>query len=135
FFDKVYRHRYEEPEPLEKVRPDVPPLVAALVRKLMAKRPEDRCQTPAEVAAALAAVLCGDGGTTAALPQGVRSADASSADALDSAFALTDEPGDTTPAVPPRRRRTKAAPPRWLGYAASGGLSLLIGAGLLVLLL
>ena len=41
---------------MEQLRPDVPPGVAAVVRKLMAKRPEDRYQTPAEAAAALAAV-------------------------------------------------------------------------------
>ena len=39
---------------MEQLRPDVPPAVAAVVRKLMAKRPEDRYQTPAEAAARLA---------------------------------------------------------------------------------
>jgi hypothetical protein len=34
---------------LEKVRPDGPPAVAALVRRLMAKDPADRYQTPAEL--------------------------------------------------------------------------------------
>ena len=37
--------------------PDVPAAVAAMVRKLMAKKPEDRYQTPAELAAALAIFL------------------------------------------------------------------------------
>ena len=49
---KLLKHRLEEPVPVEQLRPDVPPGVAAVVRKLMAKRPEDRYQTPAEAAAA-----------------------------------------------------------------------------------
>ena len=40
--------------PVERLRPDVPPAVAAVVRKLMAKRPEDRFQAPADLIAALA---------------------------------------------------------------------------------
>jgi serine/threonine-protein kinase len=47
--EKLLKHRLEEPEPIEKVRPEVPPGVAAIVRMLMAKRPEDRYQTPAEL--------------------------------------------------------------------------------------
>jgi WD40 repeat protein/serine/threonine protein kinase len=50
---KLQRHLAEEPTPLEVVRPDVPPRVAAVVRKLMAKHPEERFQAPAEVVAAL----------------------------------------------------------------------------------
>jgi hypothetical protein len=37
-----------EPEPVEKLRPEVPAEVAAMVRKLMSKKPEARFQTPAE---------------------------------------------------------------------------------------
>jgi hypothetical protein len=45
---------YEEPKPVEKVRLQVPPEVAGIVRKPMAKRPEERYQTPGELAAVLA---------------------------------------------------------------------------------
>jgi WD40 repeat protein/serine/threonine protein kinase len=55
FIQKVERHRWEEPEPIERLRPDIPVEVAAIVRQLMAKKPEDRYRTPAELAAALAA--------------------------------------------------------------------------------
>jgi len=48
------KHLHEAPPPLTSRRPDVPPAVAALVSKLMAKNPEDRYQTAAELAAALA---------------------------------------------------------------------------------
>jgi serine/threonine-protein kinase len=47
-------HREREPTPIEHLRPDVPRNVAAIIRKMMAKRPEDRYQTPLEVSAALA---------------------------------------------------------------------------------
>jgi tetratricopeptide (TPR) repeat protein len=50
----VVQHQLDEPEPIEKLRSDVPARVASVLRKMMAKRPEDRYQTPAEVAAALA---------------------------------------------------------------------------------
>jgi eukaryotic-like serine/threonine-protein kinase len=47
------KQRFEEPTPIERLRSDVPTEVRAIVRKLMAKRPEDRYRTPAEVAEAL----------------------------------------------------------------------------------
>lgn len=47
--EKLIKHLLEEPEPLEKVRPDLPPALAAIVRRLMAKDPTDRYQTPAEL--------------------------------------------------------------------------------------
>ena len=53
--EKLVRHQSQEPQPVEQARPGVPAAVGAVVRKLMAKRPEDRYQTPAEAAAALAA--------------------------------------------------------------------------------
>jgi serine/threonine-protein kinase len=52
---KLLKHRMDEPEPVEKLRPGVPAGVAAIARRMMAKQPEDRYQTPGEVAAALAA--------------------------------------------------------------------------------
>jgi WD40 repeat protein/serine/threonine protein kinase len=53
FMQKAFRHKMEEPTPVERLRPDVSPALAAIVRRLMAKRPEDRYQTPAEAAFAL----------------------------------------------------------------------------------
>ena len=52
--EKLIRHGTEEAEPVERLRPGVPPAVAAVVRRLMAKKPAERFQTPAELAAALA---------------------------------------------------------------------------------
>jgi serine/threonine-protein kinase len=51
--EKLLRHQMEEAPAVEKVRPEVPPALGAVVRKLMAKRPEDRYQTPLEAAGAL----------------------------------------------------------------------------------
>jgi WD40 repeat protein/tRNA A-37 threonylcarbamoyl transferase component Bud32 len=52
--DKLLGHGTGEPEPLTKLRPDVPAALAAVVRKMMAKAPAQRYQTPAEAAEALA---------------------------------------------------------------------------------
>jgi serine/threonine protein kinase/Leucine-rich repeat (LRR) protein len=51
---KLIQHHQEEPVAVEQLRPDVPAEVGAVVRKLMAKAPEDRFQTAAELVAVLA---------------------------------------------------------------------------------
>jgi WD40 repeat protein len=50
---KLDRQRWQMAPSVDQVRPEVPPAVAALVRKLMAKHPDDRFRTPGELAAAL----------------------------------------------------------------------------------
>jgi WD40 repeat protein/serine/threonine protein kinase len=72
----LLKHQMEEPAPLEALRPDVPAGVAELVRRLLAKRPEDRPQTPAEVAAALEPYCAPDGSPA---PTAVRTRPAPSA--------------------------------------------------------
>src|SRR5262249_51494097 len=49
----IMRHVNEEPPPLESVRPDMPPQLWLVIKKLLAKRPEDRYQTPADLILAL----------------------------------------------------------------------------------
>jgi serine/threonine protein kinase len=51
--EKLDKHRFDSPQPVEQLRPEVPAALAEVVRRLMAKRPEDRYQLPAELAAAL----------------------------------------------------------------------------------
>jgi WD40 repeat protein len=50
---KLDRQRWETPPSVDQLRPEVPPAVAAVVRRLMAKHPDDRYRTPAELADAL----------------------------------------------------------------------------------
>ncbi len=50
---RLLQHQQQEAPAVESLRPDVPPAVAAVVRRMLAKRPEQRFQTPGEVAALL----------------------------------------------------------------------------------
>ncbi len=54
--EKLLKHQSERPQSVRDFRPDVPSPVAAIVHRLLAKRPADRFQTPAELVAALAAL-------------------------------------------------------------------------------
>ncbi|MBI1249080.1 protein kinase [bacterium] len=54
---KLKSHAQAEPEPLQSLREDVPPELVAVVRKMIAKNPEERYQTPEEVANVLEAFL------------------------------------------------------------------------------
>ena len=51
--EKLLKHQLDEPDAVDQLRPEVPPALVAIVQKLMAKKPENRYQTPAEVAAVL----------------------------------------------------------------------------------
>ncbi len=66
--DKLRRHQFEEPMPIELVCTDVPGAIIAVVRRLMARRPEDRYATPAEAAAALAPFARAERGTADVAP-------------------------------------------------------------------
>src|SRR5262249_10163323 len=46
--EKLLQHQLDEPEPIEKIRPEVPAEVAAVVRKMMAKRVDDRYASATE---------------------------------------------------------------------------------------
>ena len=56
---KLDGHRKHEPEPVRTIRPEVPAELAVVVARMMAKKPADRIQTPAEVAAVLAPFAAG----------------------------------------------------------------------------
>jgi serine/threonine protein kinase len=49
----MQRHFKDEPPPIEDLCPDVSRALGAIIRKMLAKRPEDRYQTPAELIRAL----------------------------------------------------------------------------------
>jgi hypothetical protein len=54
-YEKLKAHEAEPPPDVRSLRPEVPAALAELVCRLLAKKPADRPQTPAEVAAALEA--------------------------------------------------------------------------------
>jgi serine/threonine-protein kinase len=68
--EKLYHHDACDPNPVEQLRSDVPPIVAQVVRTLLAKKPRDRYQDPAEVVSLLRPYLhsAGDTMTDAAAP-------------------------------------------------------------------
>ena len=51
---KLIMHQNDEPRPVRDMQPHVPASLEAVVRRLLAKRPKDRYQTPGELAEALA---------------------------------------------------------------------------------
>jgi len=88
--EKLIKHLTEQPEPVEKVREDVPPTLAAIVRRLMAKDPADRYQTPAELVRELEEYQARSNKTTGEMPASLspavgETAELSSAGALESA--------------------------------------------------
>jgi serine/threonine protein kinase len=89
---KFLKHLREEPKPVERLRSDVPAEVTTVLRKMIAKNPDERYQTPAEVAAVLASLL--DMGCWTSL-QEVES-DLSS---LKESSSGTDPGGDTIPSI------------------------------------
>jgi len=52
---KLMKHQREEPKLVDLLRPEVPRKVALVLQKMVAKKPEDRYQEPAEIADVLAA--------------------------------------------------------------------------------
>jgi serine/threonine-protein kinase len=52
--NKIFRQRLDDPEPLENIAKGVPAAFAAIVRKLMAKNPDERYQTCKELRADMA---------------------------------------------------------------------------------
>ncbi|GEM_PF-2051737 len=59
FMEKLLKHQQQMPPSLHQFRVDLPAEVEAIVTKLMAKRPEERYQTPADLVAELETVLSG----------------------------------------------------------------------------
>jgi formylglycine-generating enzyme required for sulfatase activity/tRNA A-37 threonylcarbamoyl transferase component Bud32 len=133
---KINKHQFEEPMPIEKVRPEVPPEVAKVVRKLMAKKPVDRYQTPAEVATALAGVSGQSSGfAVPAIANALTIADAEQAEAakevgrdtLASAFSYIGKRDDTVAfeAGPPVQEKPRNR--RWLLVGAAVGSCFFVG--------
>jgi serine/threonine-protein kinase len=56
--ERIYKHVEAEPPDLRKLNPDVPAGLAAIIRRMLEKKPEDRFQTPDELIRALESPEC-----------------------------------------------------------------------------
>jgi WD40 repeat protein len=57
--EKLLKHQMDQPTPIEELCPEVPAALTAVLGKMLAKKPEQRYQTPAELADELAALASG----------------------------------------------------------------------------
>ena len=57
--EKLLKHQMDRPTPVRSLRPEVTPVVEAVLNKMLAKKPEERFQTPAPLAAVLQDVVQG----------------------------------------------------------------------------
>jgi serine/threonine-protein kinase len=90
--EKLQRHKDEEPVPIEEYRPDSPLAVASMIRRLMAKNPPHRYQTPAELADALVPFASAE---APALPAPIQPVVPSGEQVLpDTTDVITDRPAD-----------------------------------------
>ena len=138
--EKMVRHTTEEPTPPEQFRSDIPPVVSAVLRRMLAKDPAMRFQTPIEVAQALEP-YCGSGtGTWLAVTPPTASLPAS--DAQQSPWEnLLDEDEATVATMPgggpltPTNWPADPAPARSRRVGRSaGGIILLVAAGFALLI-
>ncbi len=53
YVQKIMHHQLDPVEGVDQLRPGIPPALSAVIRRMMAKKPEDRYQVPAEVAQVL----------------------------------------------------------------------------------
>src|SRR5205823_1455908 len=119
--EKMYGHCFTEPPTLQSLRPDAPAALSALVRRLMAKTPAERCQTPAELADLLAHVPAAEA-TSPAITAEPPAPQASSGTAPPWVPLL--ETDASRPEPVPRRSRRR--PLLWLAAAGAPLLALLI---------
>jgi serine/threonine protein kinase len=75
--EKLYAHQLHDPDPLGETAPGTPEGLVQVVRKMMRKQPEDRFQTPLEVAQALEPFAIESGWTTTSSASASASATAS----------------------------------------------------------
>jgi serine/threonine protein kinase len=107
--EKIQRHRSEEPAPIPQLNPAVPPAMIGIVRKMMAKNPEQRFASAAEVREKLLAWADSDGNLP--LDQQGDKEYQEAVVALETAEAPPDLIAEVIPVgipEPPRRRRASA---------------------------
>jgi WD40 repeat protein/serine/threonine protein kinase len=119
--EKVFKHQLEEPTPIEKLRTDLPKGLPAVVRKMMAKVPEQRYQTPEEVALALGPFARLDSGPATAIKAKKRQTKPPLLDPPRRAATTTKQDVTIGEGISPPRGR------RWLIAGLAGGLLLSLG--------
>jgi serine/threonine protein kinase/Leucine-rich repeat (LRR) protein len=124
---KINKHQFHEPTAIESLRPDLPPTVAAVLRKLMAKRPDDRFQTPGELAAALASLASVSREDDRTVAEGARGTAPTepSADTLGSPFASLRADAVLAESEPQSRRGLKEE--HWLLLLVSAASLVVVG--------
>jgi eukaryotic-like serine/threonine-protein kinase len=152
--EKLIRHNAEQPAPVTQFRGDVPASVLEILDKMMAKRPADRYQTPAELAAALepyavsGPIPWAPPPAPVSLPDGPPAPGEPNPNSSDELLALTNTlpPGNSptpieTAHVGSRKVRTKPRKgikgrrARWLWMALAAILSMGLGVGVLTVIL
>jgi serine/threonine protein kinase len=130
--EKMIRHAADDPPSISGVRPDLPPALATAVHKMMAKRPEDRFQTPVEVVRALRPFVAG--ATDQTIPLAAAASETAptieaaraAANTLESPFEGLDL-SNSLPGEPARQRPARKAPgPRRVRIIVGGGVVLAV---------
>jgi serine/threonine protein kinase len=136
--EKIMRHQLDAPAPVESLRPGVPATLLALVRRMMAKKPEERFQAPAELTEALANVAASLGPVEAvpvipasALPMPVALATRASEPIAELAF---DGMANRSTARPPARQEPPLPWAQIVLIAGAATTALLVLISLLLLL-
>jgi formylglycine-generating enzyme required for sulfatase activity/tRNA A-37 threonylcarbamoyl transferase component Bud32 len=130
FTEKLLAHQMQEPEPVERVRLGLPPGLAEVVRTMMAKKPEQRYQTPVAVAQALEPFASGAGPASVGRPIPAVP-DAAPAEATLPVGSAVREPKGGK-AAPLRERARAVSWPRGVRLALVGCLGVLLVAGVLL---
>jgi WD40 repeat protein/serine/threonine protein kinase len=107
----VLAHLQDEPQPLSELRPEVPPELSAVVARMLAKKPEDRFQTPIEVARVLQPFARGAAKPATVAPQPVKAPVAP--EKKDSPFADLEEAHPRKPANKPVKDRAAPEAAAW----------------------
>ncbi|MGE3807204.1 MAG: protein kinase, partial [Gemmataceae bacterium] len=118
--EKLLSHQLDIPEPIDRIRPEIPLELGLVVERMMAKKPEERYQTPGEAAHALEpfGYLPGRGAITLKMPG------SSSEVLLSSVGRARQAPADLKELVVTARSAVRRHPRRIL--IGLGGLALFI---------
>ncbi|MDY0165376.1 MAG: protein kinase [Thermoguttaceae bacterium] len=122
--ERILKHQTQQPRPIPTERPDVPPQLVQVCRRMMAKQPEDRFQSADEVIAALAELPAVD---REAAPAGAAAVARPGPDAgLEDELADADQHADSVAAAPDAMDWARQALATTAGRLVLGGVVLLI---------